>query len=92
MADALFEQPAEMLRVFESEVVGDLAYGFRSVEDALFGDIDQLGLNIFLGGSAGLLSDQVTEVVGGKVELAGTVANRGETDGLRSVGNEIAVQ
>lgn len=52
MADALFEQAAEMLRVFESEVVGDLADGSGCIEDAFFGDFDQFGLDVFLCGLA----------------------------------------
>ena len=49
VAHSLLEEAAEMLGVFETEHVGDLADGLGGVENAFFGHVDDFLLYILLG-------------------------------------------
>lgn len=52
-----------MLGVFETQFTSDLANGFFRIEDFLFGNIDQIGLYLLLGGFACFFFNQVAEIV-----------------------------
>ena len=55
-----------MLWVPESQFIGDLAEGFTRIEHALFGDVDQFELDVFLRCLVDFF-DQVAEIVGRQV-------------------------
>lgn len=71
------EPAAEMLRVGESQFVGDFADGFRGVEHPFFRHVEHLLLDVFQGGHSGLLLDEIAEIVGGKAKRIGALLNRG---------------
>lgn len=87
-----FEQAAEMLGILEAQFVGDFADGFAGVEHFFLGQIYDFELNIFLSGFPGFLFDEVTEIIGGQVQLVGAVSNGRQAQRLRFVGLEISVQ
>ena len=59
----LLEQTREVLRVAESQRVGDFADRASGVEDAFLGDVDHLELDILLRRFPGLLLHQIAEIV-----------------------------
>ena len=65
--DLLLEQPCEMLRGLEAELVGHLIEGQFLVQHVLLREIDDLVLDIALGGEARLLLDEVTTCPGSKL-------------------------
>ena len=63
-----------MLRILEPELISDFADGFAGVEYFFFCDIDQFGLDVFRSGFPGFFFDQITEIVGGQMNLICTVS------------------
>ena len=92
LADNPFKQPREMLRIFESEFVGNLADRLARVEHPFLGQVDQLHLDMFLCRPARLFFNQVTEIVGRKMQFPGTVSHRRQSDLLGPVRNEVFVE
>lgn len=72
----LLEQTREVLRVAESQRVGDFADRASGVEDAFLGDVDHLELDVLLGRFPGLLLHQVAEIVRRQVQLLGAPTAR----------------
>ena len=68
-----------MLRIFEAELVGNLADGQAGLDEQLLGAFDDGILNVTLGGGAALLADEVAEVVGREAGLVGEVSHGGQT-------------
>ena len=57
LADNPFKQPREMLRIFESEFVGNLADRLARVEHPFLGQVDQLHLeNVIFTGRVDIIS------------------------------------
>ena len=81
-----------MLRILETEVVGDLADGFRCAEEHFFGEVDDFVLDVLLGGFAGLFLDKVAEVVGREENLVGKVFDGRKPFSLGLVVLEIIVE
>lgn len=69
----LFEEPAEMLGIFKAQLECDFVNRLFAIEYALLGSFNNLHLNVFLSGLAGLFLDQVTEVFGRQIKLAGAL-------------------
>ena len=67
-----------MLRVFETELVGNLANGQASLDEELLGTFDDGILNVTLGGGAAFLADEVAEVVGRETGFVGKIGYRGQ--------------
>ena len=87
-----FEHPAQVLRMLESELVGDLAHRLAGREQQLFHPIDQPILDVFRRGFAGQLPDQVAEIVGRQTNFVGKIPDRRESFVLRCIGVEVSVQ
>ena len=87
-----FKQPAEMLWILESQFVSDFTDGLAGVEHLFLGQINDFQLNVLLGGFAGFLLDEVTEVIGGKVQLVCAIGDGRQAECLRFIGLEVAVQ
>ena len=68
-AGEFLEQAAEMLGVLETELVGYLADSLVAAEHLVFGQTDDLVLDMFLGCLPGFLFYQVPEIVRGKADL-----------------------
>ena len=81
-----------MLRIFEPEFVGNLADRLARVEHPFLGQVDQLHLDMFLCRPARLFFNQVTEIVGRKMQFPGTVSHRRQSDLLGPVRNEVFVE
>ena len=81
-----------MLGILETEVVGDLADGFRCAEEHFFGEVDDFVLDVLLGGFAGLFLDKVAEVVGREENLVGKVFDGRKPFSLGLVVLEIIVE
>ena len=60
----LLEQPGKMLRIFEPEVVSNLAERFAVVMYSFFRHFNHFRLDVFLGGFPGFLFDQVAKIAG----------------------------
>jgi len=78
VAHPLFEEAAEMLRIFEPECIGDLADGFGRVENTFFGHVDDFFLYILLGRSARFFFYQIPEIIGRQMELGCAGGHRWE--------------
>ena len=61
-----------MVRVLESDFVGDLAYSLVRAGQQVLDAVDDGKVDVFDGGFACLFLDEVPEIVGGKVELVYT--------------------
>ncbi len=65
MPHPLFKKPAKVLRIFETEFIGNLTDRFTGVEHLFLGYINKFVLDVFLRGIAGFLFHQITKIVGG---------------------------
>ena len=92
VADVFLEDAVEMLGILETEVVGDLADGFRCAEEHFFGEVNDFVLDVLLGGFAGLFLDKVAEVVGREENLVGKVFDGRKPFSLGVVVLEIIVE
>ena len=81
-----------MLGILETEVIGNLADGFRCAEEHFFGEVDDFVLDVLLGGFAGLFLDKVAEVVGREENLVGKVFDGRKPFSLGLVVLEIIVE
>ena len=62
-----------MLRIFEAELIGNLADGQTGLDEQLLGALDDGILDVALGGGTALLADQVAEVPAGAASPIRTV-------------------
>lgn len=81
-----------MGRIFESQVVGYLAYRKSPVGYPFFGGIYHVELDVFLRRLARLLFNQVAKIVGRQMQFSGAVLYRRQSYGLWPVRTEVAVQ
>ena len=88
----LFEYPRKMLSIFESQFIGNFAHRFVRIKDFRFCYINQLEVNVLVRRFSGFLFDQITEVVGGKIQLVCAVDHGRQSDFLRFVGSEEIIQ
>ena len=63
-AHTFLEETAEMLRILESEGIGNPAHCIIRICDAFFGNIDYFILDIVLRSLSGFFLEQVAEIVG----------------------------
>lgn len=68
----LFEHPAEMLRIFKSELVGNLCDACSGAE-FIFSPLDNKLTNIVACGVAGCPLNYISEIVGRHAQLIGTI-------------------
>ena len=66
-----------MLRVFEAELIGNLANGQAGLNEQLLRAFDDGILNVALGGGAALFADEVAEIVGRQTGLVCEVGDSG---------------
>ena len=92
LTDNPFKQPREMLRIFESEFVGNLADRLARVEHPFLGQVDQLHLDMFLCRPARLFFNQVTEIVGGQEHFVRKVFYGRQSVCLQFVTLEIVIE
>ena len=71
ITDHLFEQPAQMVRIFEAQFVGDFADRFAAFDQEFLGTVDGGQLDVLLRRFSGLLLDQIAEIVGRQVQPVG---------------------
>ena len=79
-----------MVRVLESDFVGDLAYSLVRAGQQVLDAVDDGKVDVFDGGLACLFLDEVPEIVGGKVELVCAPCYRGQSEHFRLFRIEIA--
>lgn len=79
-----------MLRVFEAKLIGYLADRQASLDEQLFGTLNDGILDVALGSGAALLADEVAKVVGRQAGLVGEVGDGGQavTLGLFAYGED----
>ena len=79
-----------MVRILEADSIGYLAHGLVRACQRVLDAVDDGKVDVFDGGLARFLLDEVAEIVGGKMELVGTPSHGGQTDLFRLVGIKIA--
>ena len=64
-----------MLRILKTQFVSNLVYRFIGIESHVFGNVDNLVLNVFLGCFPGFLFNQVAKIVGRQMKFIGKISN-----------------
>ena len=88
----LLEHPAQVLRILESQCVGNFTDSIIRAEDTFLGKVYYLGLYVFLGCHSGLFLDHVPEIVRGKAQLVGKIPDCGQSAIFRMASVEVFVQ
>src|SRR6218665_1203181 len=81
-----------MLRILESQFVGNFADRFITVCDLFLRRFHQLHLNKFLRRFTRFFFDQVSEIVSREIHLLSTVAYRWKSQGFQLSGAEIFIE
>ena len=72
------EEAGEVLRILETEMVGNLRDALRRVEEQLFAQLEDMLLDVILRRHSRLLADEIAEIAGGETGLASEVGHRGQ--------------
>lgn len=91
-ADDVFEEPTQVMWIFESQFIGNLTDGFIATDQQLLSAVDGGLLYIFLCRSPGLFFDQVAEIVGRQMQLVGTPGDRRQAGQLGLIRCKIVAQ
>ena len=81
-----------MLRVLESQFVGDLPDRLVRIVQSLLRRVDHLQLDILLRRLSRLLFQQIAEIVGRQADFVGEIAHRRQPLFRRGAGGEVIVQ
>ena len=78
------------MRILEADFVSNFAHGLVRACQQILDAVDNGKVDVFDGGLARFLLDEVAEIVGGKMELVCTPSHGGQTDLFRLAGIKIA--